>query len=823
MKNKIFSVLFLLLCGVFFSCNNEVDGDGGNGGGDTKPIQPEESKDLFEGNTFEGQLLDGSAFGTLVFGDNGFTLITTAIVTGNYSIVDNIATLEAQVLLDGDKSDYVSITTTVIENNSFLIEYPLELIQQFGDYEFSSGNLNESGTAVPVKYSLKTISGVTSEYVENKGVKISIDLPENIYSIFIRRYKLGQRGYTHIAYHCGYDNETGENLFFDKGNYDIYDEFVDAKYQYTYTVELGISKNNDSTNYEYGYTKIVIPDNGVKKDFDNIDINTRASLIWEKTNKKFRWNMYPTISDIPEGFEYYTNISYYLYDDDGWFSYNVESNIPYNEQDDIYIESEFFGKEIPCTSKQFFIEKKDFSNGLDYSYTYFIDPFDVTGIPESITLPSGQPLELEEVENGVKLTINIPYSKISNVTIYRDGENYMDYSLDYDENWNQLYYPLGEISFMDYFVDGGKEYSYYVDYSYSEYNEGTGEDEYTDLKTEIKTINVSESVDSMELDKYQISNDYSFEWTPLLCKYSWTVLPTITPALPSGFEGYVRLDYKDNNENCIFIESDIKKGSCFISSDDEYYIESAKLTVFSNKLRDNETVYMPDLDVELPSNNRSIKKEYASLLLSQNEEGVQLSVNLPNNVKSVHVYRNKQEDSSNSYMDLEGEFDQGNKIFTDSFVEPSKDYEYYLSYGIQEDDGYYTAYTTTQTITISESVKYCELENYTIEDYGILNGSYNEDSGYYEYEWTGVKLNKPLPDNFKYTANLYYRTEDYSITICDGSSFFDLEDETLSLIGGGLLVEPKNEGEILTYIGLVEKEFSVSDIGAGIPTTISVE
>lgn len=316
MKNKIFSVLFLLLCGVFFSCNNEVDG-GGNGGGDTKPIQPEESKDLFKGNTFEGQLLDGSAFGTLVFGDNGFTLITTAIVTGNYSIVDNIATLEAQVLLDGDKSDYVSITTTVIENNSFLIEYPLELIQQFGDYEFSSGNLNESGTAVPVKYSLKTISGVTSEYVENKGVKISIDLPENIYSIFIRRNKLGQRGYTHIEYYCGHDNETGEFLFFDKGNYDIYDEFVDAKYQYTYTVELGISKNNYGTNYEYGYTKIVIPDNGVKKDFDNIVIDTSANLVWEKTNKKFRWNTYPTISGIPEGFEYYTNISYSLYDDDG--------------------------------------------------------------------------------------------------------------------------------------------------------------------------------------------------------------------------------------------------------------------------------------------------------------------------------------------------------------------------------------------------------------------------------------------------------------------------------------------------------------------------
>lgn len=819
MKNKIFSVLFLLLCGVFFSCNNEVDGGGGNGGGDINPIQPEESKDLFKGNTFEGQLLDGSAFGTLVFGDDGFTLITTAIVTGNYSIVDNIATLEAQVLLDGEKTDYVSITTTVIENNSFLIEYPLELIQQFGDYEFSSGNLNESGTAVPVKYSLKTISGVTSEYVENKGVKISIDLPENIYSIFIRRYKLGQRGYTHIAASCGYDNETGEQLFFDKGNYDIYDEFVDAKYQYTYTVELGISKNNYGTNYEYGYTKIVIPDNGVKKDFDNIDVNTRASLIWDKANKKFRWNMYPTISGIPEGFEYYTSISYSLYDDDGGFSCNTESNIPNNEQDDIYIESEFFGKEIPCTSKQFYIEKKDFSNVLDYSYTYFIDPFDVTGIPESITLPSGQPLELEEVENGVKLTINIPYSKISNVTIYRDGEDYMDYSLDYDENWNQLYYPLGEISFMDYFVDGGKEYSYYVDYSYSEYNEGTEEYEYTDLKTEIKTINVSESVDSMELDKYQISNDYSFEWTPLLCKYSWTVLPTITPALPSGFEEYVSLEYEDNNS----IRSNIKKGSCFISSDDECYIESAKLTVFSNKLRENETVYMSDLDVELPSNNRSIKKEYASLLLSQNEEGVQLSVNLPNNVKSVHVYRNKQEDSSNSYMDLEGEFDQGNKIFTDSFVEPSKDYEYYLSYDIQEDDDYYTAYTTTQTITISESVKYCELENYTIEDYGILNGSYNEDSGYYEYEWADLKLNKPLPDNFKYTAKLYYITEDYSITICDGSSFFDLEDETLSLIGGGLLVEPKNEGEILTYIGLVEKEFSVSDIGAGIPTTISAE
>ena len=395
----------------------------------------------------------------------------------------------------------------------------------------------------------------------------------------------------------------------------------------------------------------------------------------------------------------------------------------------------------------------------------------------------------------------------------------MNYSLDYDENWNQLCYPLGEISFMDYFVDGGKEYSYYVDYSYSEYNEGTGEYEDTDLKTEIKTINVSESVDSMELDKYQISNDYSFEWTPLLCKYSWTVLPTITPALPSGFEGYVSLEYEDNNS----IRSDIKKGSCFISSDDEYYIESAKLTVFSNKLRENETVCMSDLDVELPSNNRSIKREYASLLLSQNEEGVQLSVNLPNNVKSVQVYRNKQEDSFNSYMDLNGEFDQGNKIFTDSFVEPSKDYEYYLSYGIQEDDGYYTACTTTQTITISESVKYCELENYTIEDYGILNVSYNEDLDWYECEWTGVKLNKPLPDNFKYTANLYYRTEDYSITICDGSSFLDLEDETLVLIGGGLLVEPKNEGEILTYIGLVEKEFSVSDIGAGIPTTIPVE
>lgn len=823
MKNKIFSVLFLLLCGVFFSCNNEVDG-GGNGGGDTKPIQPEESKDLFKGNTFEGQLLDGSAFGTLVFGDDGFTLITTAIVTGNYSIVDNIATLEAQVLLDGEKSDYVSITTSVIENNSFLIEYPRELIQQFGDYEFSSGNLNESGTAVPVKYSLKTISGVTSEYVENKGVKISIDLPENIYSISIRRNKLGQRGYTHIEYYCGHDNETGEFLFFDKGNYDIYDEFVDAKYQYTYTVELGISKNNYGTNYEYGYTKIVIPDNGVKKDFDNIDVDTRANLVWEKTNKKFRWNMYPTISDIPEGFEYYTNISYSLNDDDdGWFGCNTESNVPYNEQYDIYIESEFFGKEIPCTSKQFFIQKEYFSNYLDYSYTYFIDPFDVTGIPESITLPSGQPLELEEVENGVKLTINIPYSKIDDVTVYRDGEDYMYYSLDYDENGDQLYYPLGEISFMDYFVDGGKEYSYYVDYSYSEYNEGTGEYEYTDLKTEIKTINVSESVDSMELDKYQISNDYSFEWTPLLCKYSWTVLPTITPALPSGFEGYVSLEYEDNNKNFTSIRSNIKKGSCFISSDDEYYIESAKLTVFSNGLRENETVYMSDLDVELPSNNRSIKREYASLLLSQNEEGVQLSVNLPNNVKSVQVYRNKQEDSFNSYMDLNGEFDQGNKIFTDSFVEPSKDYEYYLSYGIQEDDGYYTAYTTTQTITISESVKYCELENYTIEDYGILNGSYNEDSGYYEYEWTGVKLNKPLPSNFKYTANLYYRTEDYSITICDGSSFFDLEDETLSLIGGGLLVEPKNEGEILTYIGLVEKEFSVSDIGAGIPTTIPVE
>ena len=63
MKNKIFSVLFLLLCGVFFSCNNEVDGGGGNG----TPSGPDMPVNDFSGNVFEGKMEDGTVFGKLTF------------------------------------------------------------------------------------------------------------------------------------------------------------------------------------------------------------------------------------------------------------------------------------------------------------------------------------------------------------------------------------------------------------------------------------------------------------------------------------------------------------------------------------------------------------------------------------------------------------------------------------------------------------------------------------------------------------------------------------------------------------------------------------
>ena len=48
---------------MFFSCNNEVDGGGGNG----TPSGPDMPVNDFSGNVFEGKMEDGTVFGKLTF------------------------------------------------------------------------------------------------------------------------------------------------------------------------------------------------------------------------------------------------------------------------------------------------------------------------------------------------------------------------------------------------------------------------------------------------------------------------------------------------------------------------------------------------------------------------------------------------------------------------------------------------------------------------------------------------------------------------------------------------------------------------------------
>ena len=768
MKNKIFSVLFLLLCGVFFSCNNEVDG-----GGDETPSGPDMPVNDFSGNVFEGKMEDGTVFGKLTFSTDYSATLSVFGDSHNVSYEckeDNVATIKYWYYApDGDKGEELTLTTTKLVNEEFSITFPEKICQLFDP--------NASGDIV-VTYKKTEAGGITAK---QKGdvVEIEVSVPENINTIIVVRndkeyikYSVNQEYYENLDP----DADQYEMHCFEEGNLVIKDEYITDGKEYEYSVEFHSDYDDEysTPNLTSSSVSVVISNSGNTKGFEKYSASG-YELTWNKNTNTFTWNVGPTYSPtIPENMKanilaaYSSSMGeeFVRYDEDP-IPVSLESEINDLEYQDMYIHIKTDNVSTDETVKKY------------YAYRGKISKDGI--IPERAEF-SYVPFVVTQTANGVELKVTVPAGidtiKVNKMLNIIDGDYVSSDSTSFDYVMPNGTFTAGEVTILDEFVTSGSNYTYSVSY---EINNVTKSSKKVDITVE--------TVPYKDFQSYTLNN-YSASYDKATKTFTWDVEPQFTEELPAGYFLAYYLDYQGDE-----ITSDDGKSVVLSWPKGTYALSGFAYAV----VPENTSVPYKQFDPifvmasEITNNIPKSIEIPSALSLKQVEEGVELSLSIPAGVSYIEFVRYLDEynnyetepQSFNYYMpnSSEGEtqyFPEGTISFVDNFVEQGKTYVYEFRYHIY-DDYNEQIYEYSDPITLSDETKYLELQNYSIIDLGILNW----DGFTYKYSWNEYPLfNGALPNDFIFDVKLYFESNEGGKEIYSSSKDGEIylnEDEVYTL------------------------------------------
>lgn len=821
MKNKIFSVLFLLLCGVFFSCNNEVDGDGGN----ETPSGPDMPVNDFSGNVFEGKMEDGTVFGKLTFNtDDSATLsVSGDIHHVNYECKeDNVATIKYWYYApDGGKGEEITLTTTKLVNEEFSITFPEKICQLFDP--------NASGDIV-VTYKKTEAGGITAK---QKGdvVEIEVSVPENINTIIVVRndkeyikYSVNQEYYENLDP----DADQYEMHCFEEGNLVIKDEYITDGKEYEYSVEFHSDYyDEDSTpNLTSSSVSVVISNSGNTKGFEKYSASG-YELTWDKNTNTFIWNVAPTYSPtIPENMEANILAAYYS-------SSMGEGFVRYDE-DPIPVSLEYESNDLEYQDMYIHIKTDNVSTDETvkkyYAYRGKISKDGI--IPEKAEF-SYVPFVVTQTANGVELKVTVPAGidtiKVNKMLNIIDGDYVSPNSTSFDYVMPNGTFTAGEVTILDEFVTSGSNYTYSVSY---EINKVTRSSKNVDITVE--------TVPYKDLQSYTFNN-YSASYDKATKTFTWDVEPQFIEELPAGYFLAYYLDYQDDK-----ITSDDGKSVVLSWPKGTYALSRFAYAVVPENTSVPYKQFEPIFSYysEITNNIPKSIEIPSALSLKQVEEGVELSLSIPAGVCNVHFTRYLDEYNNwetepqffdyympNSSDEETQYFPEGTISFVDNFVEQGKTYVYEFRYYIYEESEFYEY---SDPITLSDETKYLELQNYSITDAGTLTFTKDAemiDSNYYNYEWNPLPtINGTLPDSYEYEVFLGYSTNNESLeNVCTsqttGTMVLNI-DEVSTLQEANLYITKKySENYTIPEVSYNNTwfELDISSLGAGIPTTIPVE
>lgn len=820
MKNKIFSVLFLLLCGVFFSCNNEVDG-----GGNETPSGPDMPVNDFSGNVFEGRMEDGTVFGKLTFSTDYSA--TLSVFDDSHDVryeckEDNVATIIYwyQAAYDG-KGEEITLTTTKLVNEEFSITFPEKICQLFDP--------NASGDIV-VTYRKTEAGGITAK---QKGdvVEIEVSVPENINTIIVVRndkeyirYSVNQEYYENLDP----DADQYEMHCFEEGNLVIKDEYITDGKEYEYSVEFHSDYcGEDSTpNLTSSSVSVVISNSGNTKGFEKYSASG-YELTWNKNTNTFIWNVAPTYSPtIPANMEANILAAYYSssmggegfvrYDEDP-IPVSLEYEINDLEYQDMYIHIKTDNVSTDETVKKY------------YAYRGKISKDGI--IPERAEF-SYIPFVVTQTANGVELKVTVPAGidtiKVNKMLNIIDGDYVSSDSTSFDYVMPNGTFTAGEVTILDEFVTSGSNYTYSVSY------------EINNVTRSSKNVDITvETVPYRDLQSYTFNN-YSASYDKATKTFTWDVEPQFTEELPAGYFLAYYLDYQDNK-----ITSDDGKSVVLSWPRGTYALSRFAYAVVPENTSVPYKQFDPifSYDSEITNDIPKSIEIPSALSLKQVEEGVELSLSIPAGVSNVYFtryldeYNNYETEPQNFNYCMpnssEGEtqyFPEGTISFVDNFVEQGKTYVYEFRYYIYDDYNY----EYSDPITLSDETKYLELQNYSITDAGTLTFTKDAemiDSNYYNYEWNPLPtINGTLPDSYEYEVFLGYSTNNEGLeNVCTsqttGTMVLNI-DEVSTLQEVHLNITKKySENYTIPEVSYNNTwfELDISSLGAGIPTTIPVE
>lgn len=821
MKNKIFSVLFLLLCGVFFSCNNEVDGDGGN----ETPSGPDMPVNDFSGNVFEGRMEDGTEFGKLTFSTDYSATLSVFDDSHDVSYEckeDNVATIKYWYYApDGGKGEEITLTTTKLVNEEFSITFPEEICQLFDP--------NASGDIV-VTYRKTEAGGITAK---QKGdvVEIEVSVPENINTIIVVRndkeyirYSVNQEYYENLDP----DADQYEMHCFEEGNLVIKDEYITDGKEYEYSVEFhsyydGEYSTPDLTSSS---VSVVISNSGNTKGFEKYSASG-YELTWNKNTNTFIWNVAPTYSPtIPENMEANILAAYY--------STSMGEGFVRYDEDPIPVSLEYESNDLEYQDMYIHIKTDNVSTDETvkkyYAYRGKISKDGI--IPEKAEF-SYIPFFVTPTANGVELKVTVPAGidtiKVNKMLNIIDGDYVSSDSTSFDYVMPNGTFTAGEVTILDEFVTSGSNYTYSVSY------------EINNVTRSSKNVDITvETVPYKDLQSYTFNN-YSASYDKATKTFTWDVEPQFTEELPAGYFLAYYLDYQDNK-----ITSDDGKSVVLSWPRGTYALSRFAYAVVPENTSVPYKQFDPifSYDSEITNDIPKSIEIPSSLSLKQVEEGVELSLSIPAGVCNVHFTRYLDEynnyETEPQFFDYcmpnssEGEtqyFPEGTISFVDNFVEQGKTYVYEFRYYIYEESEFYEY---SDPITLSDETKYLELQNYSITDAGTLTFTKDAemiDSNYYNYEWNPLPtINGTLPDSYEYEVFLGYSTNNESLeNVCTsqttGTMVLNI-DEVSTLQEVHLNITKKySENYTIPEVSYNNTwfELDISSLGTGIPTTIPVE
>ena len=769
MKNKIFSVLFLLLCGVFFSCNNEVDG-----GGDETPSGPDMPVNDFSGNVFEGKMEDGTVFGNLTFSTDYSATLSVFGDSHNVSYEckeDNVATIKYWYYApDGDKGEELTLTTTKLVNEEFSITFPEKICQLFDP--------NASGDIV-VTYKKTEAGGITAK---QKGdvVEIEVSVPENINTIIVVRndkeyikYSVNQEYYENLDP----DADQYEMHCFEEGNLVIKDEYITDGKEYEYSVEFHSDYDDEysTPNLTSSSVSVVISNSGNTKGFEKYSASG-YELTWNKNTNTFTWNVAPTYSPtIPENMEANILAAYY--------STSMGEGFVRYDEDPIPVSLEYESNDLEYQDMYIHIKTDNVSTDETvkkyYAYRGKISKDGI--IPEKAEF-SYVPFVVTQTANGVELKVTVPAGidtiKVNKMLNIIDGDYVSSDSTSFDYVMPNGTFTAGEVTILDEFVTSGSNYTYSVSY---EINNVTKSSKKVDITVE--------TVPYKDLQSYTLNN-YSASYDKATKTFTWDVEPQFTEELPAGYFLAYYLDYQDDK-----ITSDDGKSVVLSWPKGTYALSRFVYAVVPENTSVPYKQFEPifSYDSEITNNIPKSIEIPSALSLKQVEEGVELSLSIPAGVSNVYFtryldeYNNNETEpqSFNYYMpnSSEGEtqyFPEGTISFVDNFVEQGKTYVYEFRYYIY-DDYNEQIYEYSDPITLSNETKYLELQNYSITDLGILDW----DGFTYKYSWNEYPLfNGALPNDFIFDVTLYFESNEGGKEIYSSSKDGEIylnEDEVYTL------------------------------------------